>query len=123
VRNVERGEGSIPSKKAARFILDRWVGESTENKALEAEPRFYQPNTEVTLERELRRYLERRNEVGVSHPIRPWPAIDIHDQEINTESDRAGAGRQGSSLDTLHKQLRRRLLQTAHSPDNQGDRN
>lgn len=122
VRNVERGEGSIPSKQAALFILDRWLDGMVEIKDQDIQPCFH-PNPAVNLEGELRRFLERRSEVGVSHPVRPWQEVGHAQPGKPSKTNAFAAGRRGSNLDALHKELHRRMLQGIDSPDNRRERN
>ncbi|MFH1566872.1 MAG: Zn-binding domain-containing protein, partial [Gemmatimonadota bacterium] len=74
--NVERGEASIPSKQAALFILEGYLGDGSaldrpdvDALADDGEAR------RVRLQRELRRRLERGREPAVFHPIRPRAEI------------------------------------------------
>jgi len=73
--NVERGEGSIPSKRATLFMLEHLLGDSTlldePDAALSGPvPQHRAPNTEHLLQA-LRRRLEHAREPLLPHPVHP----------------------------------------------------
>ncbi|MBI3944529.1 MAG: DEAD/DEAH box helicase [Armatimonadetes bacterium] len=72
VWNVERGEGSIPSKAAARMILEGLLGDGSRLETADIQALTDGPAGETErLEWALRRRLERMREPQVFHPIRP----------------------------------------------------
>ncbi|MFH1007045.1 MAG: Zn-binding domain-containing protein [Candidatus Latescibacterota bacterium] len=74
--NVERGESSIPSKAAARMILEGLLGDGTHLKNADAESLTdSEGDRNLRLERALRRRLERTREPQVFHPILPRPEV------------------------------------------------
>ena len=81
--NVERGEGSVPSKAAARMILERLLGDGTNLDS--SDERVLSDTTyEQQLEIALRRRLERMREPQVFHEI--TPAAEIEHPQAEDES-------------------------------------
>ncbi|MFW6438201.1 MAG: DEAD/DEAH box helicase, partial [Armatimonadota bacterium] len=75
--NVERHEGSVPSKSAALMILEGLLGDGTN---LENPDTVSLTDSDeagrVRLERALQRRLERAREPQVFHPIEPQPLVE-----------------------------------------------
>jgi hypothetical protein len=69
--NVERGEGSIPCKDASLMILDGIFSGKRVQGASSCGGCGAECDTEICVERMLRRRLERMREPGVSHPVTP----------------------------------------------------
>ena len=89
--NVERGEASIPSKRASLMILEGLLGDETNlNNGSEIEflekTRFLNSDSDndMRLEKALQRRLERMREPQVFHPITPEPEIKTEYPVIET---------------------------------------
>jgi DEAD/DEAH box helicase domain-containing protein len=110
--NVERGEASIPSKRAALFILERLLGDRQD---LVHEDLGSLTDTsearEARLERDLRRRLERQREPQVFHPIRPTPEVRTEYPEREAESQLASpdVARRKEQRSGFDRDLRKRL--------------
>jgi len=86
--NVERYEGSIPSKQAAIAILERMLGDGTALDNPDTTSLGQQAaEARLTLERNLRRRLEHHREWLVPHPIHPIePDIETKHPEPEASS-------------------------------------
>ncbi|MFO7898650.1 MAG: DEAD/DEAH box helicase [Planctomycetota bacterium] len=108
--NVERHEASIPSKAAARMILDGLLGDRSNLDQPDAVSLTdSDADDELRLEQALRRRLERLREPTVFHPIEPkirtgHPEIARPDELAGADSARRRTGRRD-----FQKDLRRRL--------------
>ncbi len=112
VWNVERGEASIPSKAAARMILEGLLEDGSN---LDCPDVAALTNTAAAttqrLEQALRRRLERMREPVVFHPIEPqvptqYPAIER--PEVLPEAD---VSRRAGRRRDFHRELRKRIAQ------------
>jgi len=128
--SVERGEGSIPSKAAARMILEGMLTSEvdvTDTRVASADEAL--PRDVVRLEQSLRRRLERMREPEVFHPIAPEPEIrtgfpDIENGKALDIPDVARRAERRRSFDRdLHKRIAKRIRaekpapkETAESP-------
>jgi len=108
--NVERGEGSIPSKAAARMILEGLLGDGTR---LQMPARGALSDDEAAassrLEQALGRRLERMREPAVFHAIEPRVATRYPDAEPREGLDRADAATRRQRRTEFHRDLRKRL--------------
>jgi DEAD/DEAH box helicase domain-containing protein len=108
--NVERGEASIPSKAAARMILELLLGDGS---ALRPAPAAEAEGERLRLERALRRRLERMREPELFHPITPKPQTGYPQpearEELTTPDVAARAERRRSFGRELRKRLGKRL--------------
>ena len=121
--NVERGEGSIPSKAAARMILE---GMMAEDAALQGDDIQALTDTDPArlerLERVLRRRLERMREPKVFHPITPepevrtrYPDVERPDKLGTPDVERRSTRRRDFDRD-LHKRIAKRIKLSGLSP-------
>ena len=112
--NVERGEGSIPSKAAAVQLLEGLLGDGTNLAAPETAARTDEPaGGAARLERALRRHLERRREPEVFHPIQPRVETEYPEPEDSARLDEADAARRVERKRTFRQRLRKRLAERA----------
>lgn len=114
--SVERGEGSIPSKAAARMILEGLLGDQTHLKdqspsiAADSDPRSV-----IRLEQALRRRLERMREPEIFHPITPEAEIrtgypDAEGEDELAKPDVTRRTERRRSFDrNLHKRIAKRI--------------
>lgn len=110
--NVERGEGSVPSKRAAVMVLDGLLEDGTD---LSAPDSGVMANSKeayrIHLEQSLRRRLEREREPHLFHPIEPHVPVGIPASE-NTESlAQPDVVRRLGSRAAFEKELRKRMAQ------------
>ena len=108
--DVQRGEASIPSKAAARMILEGTLGDGR---------RLACPDTAsltddeqagaLKLARALRRRLERMREPEVFHPIEPHVETKYPDAEDAAKLEMPDVDRRGERRRDFHKDLRKRL--------------
>lgn len=119
--NVERGEASIPSKRAALLILEGLLGDQ-QNLVHEDLGTLAESGAEVRLEHALRRRLERQREPQVFHPIRPTPEVRTEYPEPEAEQKlaipdvtRRAERRQGFERD-LGKRIAKKLGLDGLSP-------
>jgi len=108
--DVQRGEGSIPSKRAALMILDGLLGDGTNlhcpdslalSDARQAEA--------MRLEQALRRRLERGREPEVFHPIKPKVETAYPKTEKAEQLDVPDVQRRIERKRDFHRNLRARL--------------
>jgi len=89
--NIERGEGSIPSKKAALRILDAVIGDGSRLHVQDLDSLGQtDAEREALIERSLRRRLERMGDPDVFHPVDPNPEVGfpaVDKEAITTDSD------------------------------------
>ncbi len=108
--NVERGEASIPSKPAARMILELLLADGA---ALDAPDTVSVtesgPEDRLRLERALRRRLERMREPEVFHPIEPQIRTGYPDPEQEDALPRADVDRRAERRRSFRKELRKRI--------------
>ncbi|MCD6361540.1 MAG: DUF1998 domain-containing protein, partial [Armatimonadetes bacterium] len=124
--NVERGEGHIPSKRAALMILEGLIGDGT---------RLDMPETgtltstdaagRARLERALRRRLEVMREPQVLHPVTPEPLIETGYPDVSAPEQLhiPDVARRRRSRKDFAKEIRRRTaknipddLMSPHAP-------
>ncbi len=108
--DVQRGEASIPSKAAARMILEGTLGDGR---------RLACPDTAsltddeqagaLKLAQALRRRLERMREPQVFHPIEPHVETKYPDAEDAAKLEMPDVDRRGERRRDFHKDLRKRL--------------
>ena len=121
--NVERGEASIPSKSAARMILEGLLGDGTNLKNPDTEA-FTDSDAggDLRLEKALRRRLERMREPQVFHPIKPEPEVQTEypsteEPEELAKPDVAKRAERRRSFDKeLHKRIAKRIQTDELSP-------
>ena len=108
--NVERGEASIPSKKAALAILEGLLGDcgnlrnpDTRSLTDSAE------RMELRLERALRRRLERVREPQVFHAIEPAAPTEYPEPEAEAALDTPDVARRAERRRDFDRDQRRRL--------------
>ena len=111
--NIERGEASIPSKRAALRILRGIIGDG---KALRLpdSTSLGQADEEcrLTMERGIRRRLEKMGDPSVFHPIDPNPQVGFPEVEKPAQTTNADIARRAI------KRLRlSRLLESQASPE------
>jgi len=112
VWDVQRGEASIPSKAAARMILEGLLGDGSN---LIAPDRHALSDDEqarrTQLARALRRRLERMREPELFHPIRPEPNVETRypDAEDPATLGAADVDRRVERRIDFHRDLRKRL--------------
>lgn len=107
--NVERGEGSVPSKRSSLLILGG---------LLDDESNLERPDTRsltdsdagerVRLERALKRRLERMREPTVFHPIEPKVTTGFPKPEDAATLDETDAARRAERRRSFAKELRKR---------------
>jgi len=89
--NIERGEASIPSKRAALRILRDIIGDGTNLRNRDDESMGQdEEEKRLLIERGLRRRLERLSDPEVFHPIEPNPEVgfpDIEKPAVTTDAD------------------------------------
>jgi DEAD/DEAH box helicase domain-containing protein len=116
--NVERHEGSVPSKSAALMILEGLLGDGTN---------LDNPDTisltdgdeagRVRLERALQRRLERAREPQVFHPIDPQPQVETEypDPESEDQLETPDVARRRARRTEFSRRLRKKLAK--HEPE------
>ncbi|MDP6438078.1 MAG: DUF1998 domain-containing protein, partial [Candidatus Brocadiia bacterium] len=114
--NVERGEGSIPSKAAAIMILEGVLAdggrlESPDVHALTDADE----SDEARLEQALRRRLERTREPQVFHPIEPRVPTEYPDREADEKLPEADVARRAVRRRDFGRELRKRLAKKIES--------
>ncbi len=112
VWDVQRGEASIPSKAAARMILEGLLGDGANLACPDAAALSDgDEGEEVRLERALRRRLERMREPEVFHPIKPEPEVktEYPAPEDTKTLDLPDVDRRAGRRIDFHKNLRKRL--------------
>jgi len=110
--NVERGEASIPSKAAARMILEGLLGDGTHLKNPDTEALTdSDAGANLRLEKALRRRLERMREPQVFHPIRPQPEVGTEYPSIEKaeELDKPDVARRSERRKTFDRDLHKRI--------------
>ncbi len=116
--NVERHEGSVPSKSSAIMILERLLGDG-EN--LDNPDTVSLTDTDeagqVRLERALQRRLERTREPQVFHPIEPQPNVETEypDPEPEEELEAHDAATRRSRKTEFRRRLRKKIAK--NEPD------
>ena len=108
--SVDRGEASIPSKAAARMILEGLIGEGTN---LDCPDTLALSDSEqaeaVRLEQALRRRLERMREPELFHPIHPHVETGYPEPEDPAALEMPDVDRRTTRRIDFHKNLRKRL--------------
>ncbi len=110
--NVERGEGSIPSKVATLMILEGYLGDGSNLQQPDANQVSDSGAQESErLERALRRRLERGREPKVFHPIKPQPEIktDYPELERPAELEKADVQRRAERRNSFDRDLHKRI--------------
>jgi len=106
--NVERGEGSIPSKAAALMILEALLRDRANLCGTDL-PSATSGADELNVERALRRRLERAREPQVFHPIEPRVPLGYPDREPDAELVDADVARRARRRRDFHRDLRKRI--------------
>jgi DEAD/DEAH box helicase domain-containing protein len=110
VWNVERGEGSIPSKAAAIAILNGLLGDHSH---LDAPDVDVAATTDIAaaarLEAMLRRRLERMREPQVFHQVELAPRLEPPPQEDPDTLIRADSDRRSERRRSFDRELRKRI--------------
>ena len=118
--NVERGEGSIPSKAAAQMILEGLLGDGTDLDGAD-ERSLTDASYEQRLEIALRRRLERMREPQVFHPVTPAGEIEhpeAEDESALPETDVSRRVERRMKFDAeTRRSLLRRLMGNAPAAD------
>jgi DEAD/DEAH box helicase domain-containing protein len=112
VWNVERGEASVPSKAAARMILQGFLGDMTNLAAPDDRALSDDDAAEaLRLEQALRRRLERGREPEVFHPIKPQAEIETAypRREADEKLRVADVARRAERRADFQRDLRKRL--------------
>jgi len=108
--DVERGEGSVPSKRSAVMILEGVLGDG---EALDCPDAVALTDSdagdEQRLEQAIRRRLERAREPEVFHPIEPLPKTTYPEREQEGELPEADVSKRVEKRRDFHKELRRRV--------------
>ncbi len=110
--DVQRGEASIPSKPAARRILEGTLGDGTNLCEPDAGALTdAEAARALHLERAIRRRLERMREPEVFHAIKPEPEVrtEYPAPEEPATLDEADTGRRADRRIDFHRDLRKRL--------------
>ena len=108
--NVERGEGSIPSKAAAIMILEGLLGDGSDLKAPDSVALTgSEASDELRLEMALRRRLERMREPQVFHPIEPRVRTRYPDAEEKERLGSADVAERASRRREFDRELRKRV--------------
>jgi len=108
VLNPERGEGAIPSKRAALLVLDGLLGDGSGLDAPDEETLTDSPEAlRVRLSRSLRRRRERVREPDVLHAVAPRPPSGFPSPEDPSRLDTGDAERRGERRRSFRKKLRR----------------
>jgi hypothetical protein len=108
--NVELHEGSVPSKAAARRILEGLLGDGSNlNHPDRGALSDSGPAAELRLEQALRRRLYRMREPQVFHPIEPKPETGYPAAEPADELANADVTRRMVRRRSFHRELRRRI--------------
>ena len=115
--NVERGEGSIPSKAATRMILQGLLGESDKLAQPDTLALTDRAGQALRAERTLRRRLERLREPKVFHPIDPRPRTDYPAAKSEPELAGADVARRQRERIGFHREIRRRLAKKIASDE------
>jgi ATP-dependent helicase YprA (DUF1998 family) len=111
--NVERGEGAIPNKAGAILILEGLLSGSAAGAAgVQPLPVESELDSEVRLERMLRRRLERMREPEVFHPITPLPEVKTEYPEIEKpqEIEKPDVARRSEKRTHFEREMHRRLV-------------
>jgi DEAD/DEAH box helicase domain-containing protein len=110
VWNVERGEGSVPSKAAAVMILRGLLGDGSKLENPDAQTLTdSEAGAEQRLETALRRRLERMREPQVFHPIEPRVVTGYPDAETAEDLRSADVAERADRRREFERQLRKRL--------------
>ncbi len=108
--NVERGEGSIPSKASAIMILEGLLGDGTNLDNPDAQLVTDTPeDRELRLERALKRRLERMREPQLFHPIEPHVPTEYPEPEKPEDLEKPDPARRAERKSSFHKRLRKRI--------------
>jgi ATP-dependent helicase YprA (DUF1998 family) len=108
--NVERGEGSIPSKAAAIMVLEMLLGDSTRLNEQDDEPADVAPEARrARLEQELRRRLEVQRSPRAHHPIAPIAPVGYPVLEATGSLGVADAAVRRERRLEISRQMKRRL--------------
>lgn len=114
--NVERGEASIPSKAAARMILEELLGDGSNlNQADTHCVTDADASVRLRMERALRRRLERAREPQVFHPIEPKVVTGYPDTEQEESLAEADVARRAERRRDFGRELRKRIAK--HLPE------
>lgn len=110
--NVERGEGSIPSKAAALMVLDLLLGDGEHLDEPDDEPADVAPEARrARLEQELRRRLEVMRSPRAHHPIAPSAPVGPPLPEPDAALGVADPAMRRERRLELSRQMRRRLAE------------
>ena len=116
--NVERGEGHIPSKRAATMILEGLIGDGTNlNVPDSTSVTGISPDAQLRLEQMLRRRLEVMREPRVFHPIRPEPLVqtEFPDTQTADRLNEADVAQRRRGRREFAKEMRRRTAKNVPS--------
>jgi len=116
--NVERGEASVPSKKAAILILEGLLGDGSNlNNPDTGAFTDAEEAVKVRLERSLRRRLERMREPEVLHPITPAAQVETKypDAEDRGTLSQPDVTRRVTRRKMSEQELRKRIAQKIHT--------
>jgi DEAD/DEAH box helicase domain-containing protein len=116
--NVERGEASVPSKAAARLILEGLMGDGSRLREPDAEALSDgEAGGAERLERALRRRLEVMREPRVFHPIAPVVPTEYPEPAPAETLAEADSGMRRREKVTFAKELRKRLAKKIETDD------
>jgi len=108
--SVDRGEASIPSKRAALMILEGLLGDRTNLVNPDTDAMTDSDEGEfIRLEQSLRRRLERMREPQVFHPIEPKIKTQYPDATPKEELGGADVTDRAKKRRSFHRELRRRI--------------
>ena len=115
--NIERGEASIPSKSAALRILGGIIGDGKSLCEPDSESMGQTDEEQrLTMERGIRRRLEKMGDPLLFHPIDPNPQVGFPDLEIPARTTDADIARRAIKRARLE-----RLAESGKSPQMPGD--
>jgi len=110
----DRGEASVPSKAAARMLLEGLLADGADLDRPDVQCLSDSPQERATrLEQDLRRRLERMRQPKVFHPIAPHVPAGRPPPEAAKDLDRPDVAVRKERLESFHKRLRQRLAQGA----------
>jgi DEAD/DEAH box helicase domain-containing protein len=108
VLNPERGEGSVPSRRAAKMILEGLIGDGTGLDLLDDEALTEDATAEeIRLVRAIRRHLERQREPDVLRPPPPGPPPGFAPPEEEAALGLSDAERRGARRRDFQRKLGR----------------
>jgi ATP-dependent helicase YprA (DUF1998 family) len=115
--NVERGEASIPSKAAARMILERLLGDGSNLRHSDTQALTdREGDARLRLEQALRRRLERKREPEVFHPIERTVATEYPQVEKGAALAQPDVAARAERRRSFDRELRKRIAK--HLPEN-----